>query len=100
VVVEDANGNSITLSGSGVKVADGAGNEVELAGAGVTVKGAQIVIDGQMVTLAGSGGEPILKGQSFLTFFMTHTHPTVVGPTGPPIPQGEASALSTKVLTS
>jgi len=100
LLIEDANGNSVNLTSSGTTVEDANGNKVEMAASGVTVKGGQIVLDGSQVMLAGAGGEPILKGQSFLTLFMTHVHPTGVGPSGPPVPQGEASALSTKVLTS
>jgi len=100
VVLEDANGNSLTMSASGTTVEDSNGNKIEMAAAGITLKGQQIVINGAQVMLGGQGGEPIIKGQSFLTLFMTHMHPTGVGPSGPPIPQGEMSTLSTKVMTS
>jgi type VI secretion system (T6SS) baseplate-like injector VgrG len=99
LIVKDANGNTITLSQSGTKVEDSNGHTVTFDASGATLKATQIVLDG-MVMLGGSGGEPILKGQSFLQFFMTHMHPTGVGPSGPPIPQGEVSSLSTKVMTS
>lgn len=100
VLVEDANGNTITLSSSGTTIEDANGNKVEMAASGVTVKGQQVVVEGQTVMLAGQGGEPIIKGQSFLTLFATHVHPSAMGPTGPPIPQGEMSTLSMKVITS
>ena len=100
LVIEDANGNLISLTSAGTTVEDANGNKIEMAASGITVKGTQIVLDGTQVMLAGAGGEPILKGQSFLSLFMTHVHPTGVGPSGPPIPQGEMSTLSTKVLTS
>lgn len=100
VLIEDANGNSITLASSGTTIEDANGNKVEMAAAGITVKGQQVVVEGQTVMLAGQGGEPIIKGQSFLTLFATHVHPSAMGPTGPPIPQGEMSTLSMKVLTS
>ena len=88
------------MSSSGTTVEDSNGNKIEMAASGITVKGQQVVIDGQTVMLGGQGGEPIIKGQSFLSLFMTHMHPTAMGPSGPPIPQGEMSTLSTKVLTS
>ena len=100
VIVEEANGNTITLSSSGDAIEDANGNKVEMAASGITVKGQQVVVDGQVVMLAGQGGEPIIKGQSFLTLFATHVHPSAMGPTGPPIPQGEMSTLSMKVKTS
>lgn len=99
-IVEDSNGNKITLNSSGTTVEDANGNTIEMAASGITVKGQQIVIEGSMVSLGGQGGEPLIKGTSFLTLFATHMHPTAMGPSGPPIPQGEASALSTKVMTA
>lgn len=99
LVVQDANGNTITLAPSGTSIEDSNGHSVTLDVSGAKISATQIVLDGSMVMLGGSGGEPVLKGQSFLQFFMTHIHPTGVGPSGPPIPQGEVSALSTTVLT-
>jgi len=64
------------------------------------VTGQQIVVKGSQVMLGGQGGEPIIKGTSFLSLFATHMHPSAMGPTGPPIPQGEMSSLSSKVMTS
>jgi uncharacterized protein involved in type VI secretion and phage assembly len=100
VTVEDANGNALEMSSSGTTVEDANGNRIEMAPSGVTVKGQSVTVDATQVTLGGSGGEPVIKGQSFLTAYMTHTHPTGMGPSGPPIPAGESSALSAKVMTS
>jgi uncharacterized protein involved in type VI secretion and phage assembly len=102
VLIEDANGNSIKLTSAGTTVEDSNGNRVEMAAAGVTVKGAQIVVEGNQVMLGGSGGEPVIKGQSFLTLFATHVHTCTApgSPTSPPIPQGEMSTLSMKVMTA
>ena len=99
IVVEDANGNTITLNSSGTSLVDSNGNKIEMTASGITVKGQQVIVEGQQVMLGGAGGEPIIKGQSFLTLFMTHMHPSAMGPTGPPIPQGEMSTLSMKVMT-
>jgi len=73
-----------------------------MAASGITVKGQKIVVEGSQVMLGGQGGEPVIKGQSFLSVFMTHIHPTAApgAPTAPPIPQGEMSSLSTKVMSS
>lgn len=102
ILIEDANGNSVSLTASGTSIEDSNGNQLEMSGSGIRVKGQQVVVEGGQVMLAGQGGEPILKGQSFLTLFATHVHtaPPSGGSTSPPIPQGEASALSTKVMTS
>ncbi|AFE04357.1 hypothetical protein COCOR_01886 [Corallococcus coralloides DSM 2259] len=99
--VEDSHGNSLVLSSSGVRVEDSHGNTIETASSGVKVKGQQVVVEGTQVLLGGSGGEPVIKGQSFLTLFATHVHTSSApgGPTSPPIPQGEMSTLSTSVMT-
>jgi uncharacterized protein involved in type VI secretion and phage assembly len=102
LVIEDANGNTLTLDSAGTKIEDANGNTVEMAASGITVKGQQIVVEGSQVMLGGQGGEPVIKGQSFLTLFATHVHTaTSMGaPTSPPIPQGEMSSLSMKVMTA
>ena len=100
ITITDANGNTLKMTSSGTTVEDSNGNKIEMASSGITLEGQQIVLKGTQVMLGGAGGEPIIKGQSFLTMFATHMHPTSVGPTGPPVPQGEMSTLSTRVLTS
>ena len=101
VVLEDANGNSLTLNNQGVTAQDANGNKIEMAASGVKVSTSAIItLEGSQVMLGGSGGEPVIKGASFLTLFATHVHPTGVGPSGPPVPQGEMSSLSTKVMTA
>lgn len=99
IVIEDANGNTLTMDASGTRVEDANGNKIEASASGVTVKAPKIVLDGSQVLLGGTGGEPVIKGQSFLSLFATHIHTAAPGggPTSPPIPQGEASALSMKV---
>lgn len=102
IIIEDSNGNTLTMSSSGTTVEDANGNKIEMASAGITVKGQRIVVEGSQVALGGSGGEPVIKGQSFLSLFATHIHPTSApgAPTAPPIPQGEMSSLSSKVMSA
>ncbi|MEM7584263.1 MAG: phage baseplate assembly protein V [Acidobacteriota bacterium] len=99
VRIEDGMGNELEMTRSGTRLTDPNDNRVDMSPGGVTVKGQNVVIEGGQVALGGDGGEPLIKGQSFLQLFATHTHPTPAGPSGPPIPQGEASALSSKVKT-
>ena len=102
VVLEDANGNVMTMNSAGTKVVDANGNEIEMAAAGISATAPKIVLKGSQVHLGGEGGEPLIKGQSFLSLFASHIHtvaPVVGGPTSPPIPQGEMSSLSTTVKT-
>ena len=102
ISVQDSFGNLLYMNSVGSRVVDSNGNAINMAAAGVTVQASKIVITGSEVHLGGTGGEPIIKGQSFLEMFATHIHtvePVVGGPTSPPIPQGEISALSTTVRT-
>jgi len=101
VILEDANGNTLTLNSQGAKLEDANGNTLEMTASGVKLSaGGMLSVEGGQVMLGGSGGEPVIKGTSFLTLFATHVHPTSMGPSGPPIPQGEMSSLSTKVMTT
>ncbi len=101
ISLEDANGNSCVMSPSGTTVEDANGNQLELGAAGITIKANQVVLDG-MVSLGGQGGEPIVKGQSFLTYYAAHVHTCGApgGPSSPPILTGEMNTLSTKVKTT
>ena len=100
LIIEDIHGNGVTCDSSGIEVQDFNGNKVEMAASGIKIQAQKIVLDATQVMLGGEGGEPIIKGQSFLTLFATHIHPTGVGPSGPPIPQGEMSTLSMKTMTT
>jgi len=100
-VLEDSNGNTLTLSSQGATLEDANGNKIEMTASGVKVSAsASITLEGAQVMLGGSGGEPVIKGTSFLSLFATHVHPTGMGPSGPPIPQGEMTSLSTKVMSA
>lgn len=100
VEVADASGNKVEMTATGTTVQDASGNKIEMTAAGVKIQtSAMVTVEGSLVNLGGSGGEPVIKGTSFLTMFATHIHPSAMGPTGPPIPQGEMSTLSTKVMT-
>jgi uncharacterized protein involved in type VI secretion and phage assembly len=96
----DGNGNSIQMTASSTVIEDANGNKIEMSAQGIQIQGQQIVVQGTQVMLGGPGGEPLIKGTSFLTLFATHVHPTATGPSGPPVPQGEMSSLSTKVMAS
>ncbi len=100
IVIEDANGNTLTMTSTGTTVEDSNGNKIEMGPSGIKIKGQQIVIEGSQVALGGLGGEPVIKGMSFLSLFATHVHPTAVGPSGPPVPQGEMSSMSSAVTTT
>jgi len=95
--VEDANGHSLVLSSSGIVAKDAAGNEISTSASGVTVKGATVTIEGSSVSVGGAGGEPLLRGQTFMALFNAHVHNCTApgSPSGPP-----AVPLTPAILTA
>ncbi len=63
--------------------------KIELTASGVTVTGGTIALDGDSVTLGKGAGSSLLNAEAFInSVFMSHTHPTAVGPSGTPVPPG------------
>jgi hypothetical protein len=63
-------------------------------------RGGEVILTAEKILLGGSSArEPLVLGQAFLTLFNSHTHPTGVGPSGPPAPQLTPSQLSAKTHT-
>ncbi|MGJ8677413.1 MAG: phage baseplate assembly protein V [Akkermansiaceae bacterium] len=102
IVIQDSNGNTMEMSSSGTTIEDSNGNKVEMAASGITVKGATINIDGGTVAIAGSGGEPLIKGTTFLSWLASHTHNCTApgAPSGPPVPPPTPALLTTKTTAS
>ena len=101
ITIADANGNSVELSPSGLECKDASGNTITCSGGGVEIKSSAVVnIEGAMVTVAGSGGEPLIKGTSFMAAFNTHTHATGTGPSSPPVVPMTPAMLTTKSTAS
>ena len=101
IQITDSNGNTLQMDASGTTVSDSNGNQVVMEGGGIKItSNATVTIEGSMVNVGGSGGEPRIKGQSFLALFATHMHTCTApgSPTSPPIPQGEMSTLSTSSM--
>jgi hypothetical protein len=95
IIVADANGNTVTLSPDGMALNDKSNNSITLASSGITLKGQSITLDATSISFGNGATEPVILGQSFIKLFMMHTHPTGVGPSGPPIPTGtEVLSLS------
>lgn len=62
-------------------------------------KGGGVVITAETIELGASAGQKVVLGDAFMQLFNQHTHPTGVGPSGPPAPPMTAGQLSTKVTT-
>jgi hypothetical protein len=103
LTVEDANGNSMVLSSSGIECTDASGNKITTSSGGVEIAAsASVTIKGSSVTLGGVGAEPLVKGQTFLSIFNAHTHPCTApgSPSGPPVPPMTPAALTTVTSAS
>lgn len=99
ITIKDANGNSMVMTSSGTTVTDSSGNEIAMTSGGINVTAsATITIEGSSVAVGGLGGEPLIKGTTFLSLFNAHTHitPGFGAPSGPPLPLLTPSVLTTK----
>ena len=100
--IEDANGSSMVMSSSGITLTDSSGNEIATSAGGIDVKGATITLDSPAVALGGAGGEPLIKGTTFLALFNAHTHTCTApgAPSGPPLVPLTPAALTVKTTAS
>lgn len=87
LLVEDANGNSVEMTARGIETRDNSGSTIKMAGGKIDVEGTQVTIKGAIVDIGNSGSEMLVKGQSFLSLFNTHTHVCALPgtPTSPPM---------------
>ena len=84
---------------SGALTATATGDvNINCANATVTASGTATV-EGTTVKLGAGASEAVIKGNVFKSLFDKHTHPTALGPSGPPTLPLDASALSKKVET-
>ncbi|MEP7305159.1 MAG: phage baseplate assembly protein V [Acidobacteriota bacterium] len=97
-LIKSRSGHQIVLDDTAgsekVTVLDQAGNSIELSSGGVVIKSTAIKV--------GSTGsaESLVLGDAFMTLFNSHTHPTGVGPSGPPVqPMVTGNHISTKHKT-
>lgn len=58
-----------------------------------------VVVAADRIELGSGASEKLVLGDSFMQLFNAHTHPTGVGPSGPPASPMLATHLSTKVTT-
>ena len=62
-------------------------------------KEGDVIIKAEKIKLCESASEKVVLGDTFMQLFNQHTHPTGVGPSGPPTPTMTSSHLSSKVTT-
>lgn len=58
-----------------------------------------VVVTAEKIKLGKEATEKVVLGDTFMQFFNSHTHPTGVGPSGPPVQPMTTSQLSTKNTT-
>lgn len=88
IVFDDTDGNEV------LTINDKHGNTVELNADGVVVRSDAIQIG------SSDSAEGLVLGDAFLELFNQHTHPTGVGPSGPPVqPMVAGDHVSTKHKT-
>jgi uncharacterized protein involved in type VI secretion and phage assembly len=97
-LIRSATGHEILLDDTPgqerVVVSDQSGNRIELSSDGVVVKSTAIKIGGAGVS------EGLVLGDALMTLFNAHTHPTGVGPSGPPtMPMVKGQHVSVKHKT-
>jgi uncharacterized protein involved in type VI secretion and phage assembly len=90
-------GHRIVLDDDGgvIVIAHGEGKaEVKIT------KSGEVVIKAEKVKLGAEGAsQAVVLGNDFMQHFNTHTHPTGVGPSGPPAQPMQSSHLSKKAFT-
>lgn len=103
----EEHGNLVSMTSDGVLIANKDGKTVQLSGDTASVVAEKIVLHGATVALGGGSAadmQPAVLGNDLMQIFNAHTHPTAVGPTGPPIPAPlpispvPGGALSSSVL--
>ena len=57
----------------------------------------EISLAGGSLAIGGTAASPAVLGDLLLAEFLVHTHPTAVGPTGPPVKPLPPTVLSTSV---
>lgn len=90
VITDKDNSNTVTIDSNGVKI--------ETSKDVVINKAANCKINAGKVTIADGADTPAVRGDDIKQWLSQHTHPSAVGPTGPPVQAGTLSqTLSTVV---
>lgn len=91
----NATGNA-TLNCKDVTVTS-SGNATIKAKEAILEASGTAIVEAKTVKLGKGATESVIKGDAFKTFYEAHTHPTALGPSGPPLVKMPASTLSKKV---
>ncbi len=110
VAVVSEQGHRVTMSGDGLTLTHNDGSFVDVRSDSVTVNAsAKVQVMGREVAVTGGavslGAGPLQFGvvldSPAFELFLNHTHPSAMGPTGPPLPPAIATTMvSTSVKAS
>ncbi|MFG6080217.1 phage baseplate assembly protein V [Paracoccus litorisediminis] len=89
-ILRTKSGHVVSLDDDGglIVIAEASGAEIRISGQG------EITLKADKITLGDGGSEALILGNSFMQMFNSHTHPTGVGPSGPPAQPMTSSHLS------
>lgn len=96
LVLRTRAGHRICLDDDGALVILANGNgktEIRLTQAG------EVIVKADTIKLGANASQKLVLGDAFMSLFNAHTHPTGVGPSGPPVTPMMPSHLSSKVKT-
>lgn len=82
----DKNGNNVRLGDSNLTLTNADGTVIDMAGSAVQVIAKNVMLRSDTVQLGEGATEPAILGRAFASIFDAHTHPTAMGPSGPPLP--------------
>ncbi len=100
IVLSDEQNNCLVIEGPTITISNSNGDEVRIESGGITVKSQSVKIEAAASLELGAGAtEALVKGQSFMSLFNSHTHTTAWGPSGPPMAPMTPAQLSAKVKT-
>jgi hypothetical protein len=90
----EEHGNLVTLTDDGVLKDD----KLSIMAQAVDIVASKINLHQGTISLGGATAvEPVILGQQFSILFNAHTHPTAMGPSGPPVPPLTPAMLSQTV---
>lgn len=82
----DEAGNNVRLGESNLTLTNKDGSVIDMAGTAVQVIAKNVMVRSDTISLGEGAMEPAILGRAFASIFDAHTHPTALGPSGPPIP--------------
>ena len=82
----DKKGNNVRLGDKNVTLTNSEGTVVDIAEKAVQIVAKNVMLRSDTVQLGEGAMEPAILGRTFAAIFDAHTHPTAMGPSGPPLP--------------